>query len=240
MSINNLQEYFNGNLAAIVQPQSEVRTDLKCSKCGETKPIKSFHKDSRTASGYHAKCKICRGGKTDKPKRVERRIELKVWFQEAAIACPCVVCGDSPALPNTVEAAREWLGTNVPLCEAHRDGKNLKARMAARTWSQSASERLLQIEVWHDVTTKFKNIPRIRIRYQQAKPWLAGVREFTSNVDNELNGDMLMNLIDEVTRGIVARDMNTDHLPTVISNRRWTTIREFEVHMSDYEDETEH
>ncbi len=33
--------------------------ELKCSKCGETKPASEFHKSNKTARGYQCYCKTC-------------------------------------------------------------------------------------------------------------------------------------------------------------------------------------
>lgn len=69
-------------------PESKV-----CTKCKADKPIKNFHKDSRTKIGYAYWCKACklerdlpkRSERLEKAKRtrVERKQKRREWYQKA-------------------------------------------------------------------------------------------------------------------------------------------------------------
>lgn len=73
-----------------------------CTRCGETKPLTAFRRDSRRPDGRHSQCKSCRS-LTDKTQKLRKQygLTLKEWqemyLEQRGV---CMVCGE--ASPETL------------------------------------------------------------------------------------------------------------------------------------------
>jgi len=84
--------------------------EKKCTKCGDTKPVSGFHKQSRHKSGYKSSCKDCRKKESLDANRKRRELEYIRNNHK-----PCVYI-----LPNEM-----WVGTT----------ENLKNRLNAHKYA---------------------------------------------------------------------------------------------------------
>lgn len=112
-----------------------VKDDCTCTKCGETKHVSEFTKDSSHSRGYNAQCKNCRNEYVNKVvvfRPYYRRTSIKSNARKRGLAYklsreqfmsfwqkPCTYCGDvieTIGLDRVDNAKGYVMGNVVPCC----------------------------------------------------------------------------------------------------------------------------
>lgn len=208
------------------QPREWLLTKV-CNKCGEEKPLDGFRANKDGRSGHRNTCKKCMSVKKPKPINYDNFDQAR-WLKEAALACPCIECGEAPSLPESVEEARVYFGSNAPLCEAHSGSQSLRTRLARRNWKHTSAEKLAVIDAWYDLTMTLLMAPKLKLDIGVAAyKWLDGER-FDQHGDSSVLHQRLATELGDCYETTAPNHLKKA-LPKKMNYQSWHEVYEHEV-----------
>lgn len=118
-----------------------TETTKRCPSCGESKPLDSFHKDSRKPDGRRSRCKICTNADQRVYQHEHKARTGQYTTSKYRYECACVVCGTTwQATKSGMEYCSTACANAGRAYERTCDscGKTWNAKQASARWCSDA------------------------------------------------------------------------------------------------------